>query len=252
MEYSFKMEKKFIDIKKKSTKRAGKVKDKFNDVFNCCNENNSVSYRNEIIMQTGLHNLRPHRPATGTLPRPLGRTATCSAWREQRTDTPARHCRTCHTDRALQGHQGRTLQRTDERTPHRAVRTAGQERSGSPAPGHAQPEPLRPRLRACPQDGTHHRRPRTPRPHHLRGHLRSRRLPQPGPKRLGGTRDLRPIFLYIRGFNLKGMTKYNQIKIFEEKRVRAVYDDVEEKWCFAIVDACAVLTGSTRKPIGDH
>lgn len=25
------------------------------------------------------------------------------------------------------------------------------------------------------------------------------------------------------------MTKFNQIKLFEEKKVRAVYDDVEEK-----------------------
>jgi len=26
------------------------------------------------------------------------------------------------------------------------------------------------------------------------------------------------------------MTKHNQIRLFEEKNVRAVYDDVEEKW----------------------
>ena len=42
------------------------------------------------------------------------------------------------------------------------------------------------------------------------------------------------------------MTKFNQIKLFEEKKVRAVYDDVEEKWYFAIVDVCAVLTDSTN------
>ena len=40
------------------------------------------------------------------------------------------------------------------------------------------------------------------------------------------------------------MTKYNQIKLFEEKKVRAVYDDVEEKWYFSVVDVCAVLTDS--------
>ena len=40
------------------------------------------------------------------------------------------------------------------------------------------------------------------------------------------------------------MTKYNQIKLFEEKKVRAVYDDVEEKWYFSIVDVCGVLTES--------
>jgi len=42
------------------------------------------------------------------------------------------------------------------------------------------------------------------------------------------------------------MTKFNHIKLFEEKKVRAVYDDVEEKWYFAIVDVCAVLTDSTN------
>ncbi len=42
------------------------------------------------------------------------------------------------------------------------------------------------------------------------------------------------------------MTKFNQIKLFEEKKVRAVYDDVEEKWYFSIVDVCAVLTDSTN------
>ena len=40
------------------------------------------------------------------------------------------------------------------------------------------------------------------------------------------------------------MAKYNQIKLFEEKKVRAVYDDVEEKWYFSIVDVCGVLTES--------
>ena len=40
------------------------------------------------------------------------------------------------------------------------------------------------------------------------------------------------------------MTKFNQIKLFEEKKVRAVFDDVEEKWYFSIVDVCGVLTES--------
>ncbi|MBQ3631904.1 MAG: Bro-N domain-containing protein [Prevotella sp.] len=40
------------------------------------------------------------------------------------------------------------------------------------------------------------------------------------------------------------MTKFNQIRLFEEKKVRAVYDDVEEKWYFSIVDVCGVLTQS--------
>ena len=40
------------------------------------------------------------------------------------------------------------------------------------------------------------------------------------------------------------MTKFNQIKLFEEKKVRAVYDDTEEKWYFSIVDVCGVLAES--------
>ncbi len=40
------------------------------------------------------------------------------------------------------------------------------------------------------------------------------------------------------------MTKHNQIQIFEEKKVRTVWDDVEEIWYFSIVDVVAVLTGS--------
>lgn len=40
------------------------------------------------------------------------------------------------------------------------------------------------------------------------------------------------------------MAKFNQIKLFEEKKVRAIYDDVEEKWYFSIVDVCGVLTES--------
>ncbi len=40
------------------------------------------------------------------------------------------------------------------------------------------------------------------------------------------------------------MTKHNQIQIFEEKKVRSVWDDAEEKWYFSIVDAVAVLTDS--------
>ena len=52
------------------------------------------------------------------------------------------------------------------------------------------------------------------------------------------------------------MTKFNQIKLFEEKKVRAVYDDTEEKWYFAIVDVCCTyrqyqstnLLASTKEP----
>lgn len=40
------------------------------------------------------------------------------------------------------------------------------------------------------------------------------------------------------------MTKKQIIKIFEEKNVRTVWDDKEEKWYFSIVDVVAVLTDS--------
>ena len=40
------------------------------------------------------------------------------------------------------------------------------------------------------------------------------------------------------------MTQKHQIQLFEEKRVRTVWDDQEEKWNFSIVDVCAVLTDS--------
>lgn len=40
------------------------------------------------------------------------------------------------------------------------------------------------------------------------------------------------------------MTKKEAIKLFEEKKVRMVWDDKEEKWYFSIVDVMAVLTES--------
>ena len=40
------------------------------------------------------------------------------------------------------------------------------------------------------------------------------------------------------------MTKKEAIKVFEEKKVRTVWDDEQEKWYFSIVDVCAVLTDS--------
>ena len=40
------------------------------------------------------------------------------------------------------------------------------------------------------------------------------------------------------------MTQKHQIQLFEEKRVRTVWDNPEEKWYFSIVDVCAVLTDS--------
>ena len=40
------------------------------------------------------------------------------------------------------------------------------------------------------------------------------------------------------------MTKSEAIKLFEEKTVRTVWDDENEKWYFSIVDVVAVLTDS--------
>ena len=40
------------------------------------------------------------------------------------------------------------------------------------------------------------------------------------------------------------MTQKHQIQLFEERKVRTVWDDKEEKWYFSIVDVCAVLTES--------
>ena len=41
------------------------------------------------------------------------------------------------------------------------------------------------------------------------------------------------------------MTKTQALQLFEEKKVRTIWDDEEEKWYFSIVDAVAVLTEST-------
>lgn len=40
------------------------------------------------------------------------------------------------------------------------------------------------------------------------------------------------------------MTKQNAIKIFEEKKVRTVWDNDKEEWYFSIIDVIAVLTDS--------
>lgn len=42
------------------------------------------------------------------------------------------------------------------------------------------------------------------------------------------------------------MTQQNAIQIFEEKNVRAIWDDQQEKWYFSIIDVIEVLTGSPR------
>ena len=40
------------------------------------------------------------------------------------------------------------------------------------------------------------------------------------------------------------MTQHNTVKLFEEKKVRTVWDDKDEKWYFSIVDVVVVLTDS--------
>jgi len=40
------------------------------------------------------------------------------------------------------------------------------------------------------------------------------------------------------------MTKREALQLFEQRKVRTIWDDQEEKWYFSIVDVCAVLTDS--------
>ena len=40
------------------------------------------------------------------------------------------------------------------------------------------------------------------------------------------------------------MTKREISKLFEDRKIRTVWDDKEEKWYFSIVDVVAVLTDS--------
>jgi prophage antirepressor-like protein len=42
------------------------------------------------------------------------------------------------------------------------------------------------------------------------------------------------------------MEKENSIKLFEEKRIRSVWDETEEEWYFSVVDVIGVLTDSTN------
>ena len=46
------------------------------------------------------------------------------------------------------------------------------------------------------------------------------------------------------------MKQQNSIKIFEDKKVRTLWDAEQEKWYFSIVDVIAVLTDSTNPQIG--
>ena len=41
------------------------------------------------------------------------------------------------------------------------------------------------------------------------------------------------------------MTKKDAIKVFEDKKIRAVWDDQKEEWYFSIIDVIDVLTDSS-------
>ena len=45
------------------------------------------------------------------------------------------------------------------------------------------------------------------------------------------------------------MEKKNEIRLFEEKKVRSLWDDEQETWYLAIVDVVAVLTGSPNPQV---
>lgn len=42
------------------------------------------------------------------------------------------------------------------------------------------------------------------------------------------------------------MQKQNEIKIFEEQKVRTAWDAEQEKWYFSIIDVIEILTGTDR------
>lgn len=45
------------------------------------------------------------------------------------------------------------------------------------------------------------------------------------------------------------MTKKNLIQVFEDKKVRIIWDDEQEKWYFSIVDVIAILTDSNNPQV---
>ena len=42
------------------------------------------------------------------------------------------------------------------------------------------------------------------------------------------------------------MTRENAIKLFQDQRVRVLWDEEKEKWFFSIVDIIGILTGSVN------
>ncbi len=45
------------------------------------------------------------------------------------------------------------------------------------------------------------------------------------------------------------MTKIDTIKLFDDRKIRSVWDDEAEKWYISIVDVIAVLTDSTNPQV---
>ncbi len=50
--------------------------------------------------------------------------------------------------------------------------------------------------------------------------------------------------LSLEKYSFELMTQKHQIQLFEEKKVRTIWDNEQEKWYFSIVDVCGVLTDS--------
>ena len=48
------------------------------------------------------------------------------------------------------------------------------------------------------------------------------------------------------------MTESTQIKLFEDKKVRTIWDAVTEEWYFSVVDVCCVLSESASKDPGAY
>lgn len=42
------------------------------------------------------------------------------------------------------------------------------------------------------------------------------------------------------------MSNNSKLQIFEDKRIRSVWNEEKEEWYFSVVDVIAVLTGSTN------
>lgn len=39
---------------------------------------------------------------------------------------------------------------------------------------------------------------------------------------------------------------YNWVKLFQEKKIRSVWNEEEQQWCFSVVDVVGVLTDSVN------